>query len=302
MAAKKITIVFVPDGSRKIRQLKIPKILLIFFLLISLCVAAFLTWAVRDYQAIRTKIPRLALLENENKEQEVQLLALTQKIRRIGRKLVELKRFDHKIRVMVNLDTNDDNTEFLGIGGSDPELLDPKGAVEKAHQTLVRKMHQSLSTLDTEISIQTNEKAELLKFLESQKSMLSRTPSIWPARGWVTSRFGTRISPFTNQKEFHRGLDISTRMGSPIVAPADGVVSSVGGDHAIGNMVYIDHGYGLKTKYGHLSKILVKKGQFVKRGQRIALVGNSGRTTGPHLHYEVHLNGLPVNPFRYILN
>ncbi len=163
-------------------------------------------------------------------------------------------------------------------------------------------MHQSLDNLDAEISIQTNEKEELYKFLENQKTMLASTPSIWPTRGWISSRFGYRVSPFTNQKEFHKGIDISTRMNTPIIAPADGVVSSIGEDHAMGKKITLNHSYGVKTRYGHLSKVLVKKGQYVKRGEKIALVGKSGRTTGPHLHYEVYLNGLPVNPLRYILN
>lgn len=291
-----------PDGSRKVRQLKIPKILLVFFFLLSLSAALILTWVIRDYRAIKTEIPRLAHLEGENQQQKMQLAALTQKIGRISGKLIELKEFDHKLKVMVNLETSDDNRQFLGVGGSDPSLLNPDYTVEKAHQKLVRLMHHSLDNLDTEISIQISEKTELHKFLENQKSMLASTPSVWPTRGWTSSRFGYRVSPFTNEKEFHRGIDISTRMNTPINAPADGVVSLTGRDYAIGKLLYIDHGHGVKTKYGHLSKILVKKGQYVKRGQKIALVGDSGRTTGPHLHYEVHLNGLPVNPLRYILN
>ena len=163
-------------------------------------------------------------------------------------------------------------------------------------------MHQSLDNLNTEISIQTQEKADLYKFLESRKSMFACTPSIWPAKGWVSSKFGYRKSVFTGEKEFHHGLDISSRTGSPIVAPADGVVFSVGKTYGFGILLTINHGYGFKTRYGHLSKVLVKKGEAVKRGQTIALMGNTGRTTGPHLHYEVHLKGVPVNPERYILN
>ena len=163
-------------------------------------------------------------------------------------------------------------------------------------------MHRSLDNLDTGISVQINEKAELYKFLESQKSMLASTPSIWPTKGWVSSRFGYRISPFTNQQEFHKAIDIVTRMKAPIIAPADGVVSLIGKNAGYGKVLAINHGYGLKTRYAHLSKILVKKGANIKRGQKIGLVGNTGRTTGPHLHYEVHQNAVPVNPLRFILN
>ena len=302
MSGKKVTIVFLPGASKKVKQLKIPRFLLFFFFLLFLSTALVFAWGIRDYLNIKAKVPRLAQLETENDQQKLQLLALTQKIDQISGKLVELKKFDQKLKVMVNLETSEDNSQFLGIGGSDPSLLNPDYTFEKAHQKLVRLMHQSLDNLDAEISIQTTEKEELYKFLENQKTMLASTPSVWPTRGWISSRFGYRVSPFTNQKEFHKGIDISTRMNTPIIAPADGLVSSTGKDHAMGKMLVINHSYGVKTRYGHMSKILVKKGQYVKRGQKIALVGKSGRTTGPHLHYEVYLNGLPVNPLRYILN
>ena len=133
-------------------------------------------------------------------------------------------------------------------------------------------------------------------------SVLARTPSIWPTKGWVSSRFGYRVSPFTKEKEFHSGLDIVTRNKAPIVSPADGIVASVSREYGYGNILTINHGNGLKSRYAHLTKSLVKKGQYVKRGEKIALVGSSGRSTGPHLHYEVYLKGVPVNPSRYILN
>ena len=257
---------------------------------------------IRDYHTVKREIPLLSQLQKENNKQKAQLIALSHKIDQISTKMIELKKFDQKLRLLVNLEPGEDNVQFLGVGGSDPALLNPDYTIEKAHRKLIRLMHQSLDNLSTEISVQTNEKAELYKFLENQKSMLACTPSTWPTRGWVSSGFGYRISPFTNEKEFHRGLDISARMKTPIVAPADGIVSSVGRNYGYGKILSINHGYGLKTKYAHLNKILVKKGQYVKRGQKIALVGISGRSTGPHLHYEVHLKGVPVNPLRYILN
>jgi murein DD-endopeptidase MepM/ murein hydrolase activator NlpD len=118
----------------------------------------------------------------------------------------------------------------------------------------------------------------------------------------MSSGFGYRISPFTGQKEFHKGIDLATRMGAPIVAPADGMISSITWDHGYGRILTINHGYGVNTVYAHLKNALVKKGQYVKRGETIALVGNSGTSTGPHLHYEVHLNKVTVDPLRYILN
>ncbi|MBU4415374.1 MAG: M23 family metallopeptidase, partial [Proteobacteria bacterium] len=142
----------------------------------------------------------------------------------------------------------------------------------------------------------------LFNNLEDQRNLLASTPAIRPTNGWISSKFGYRISPFTGFREFHKGLDIATRKGAPIVATADGVVTFVGVKGLIGKVIVIDHGHGMVTRYAHVHKALKKRGDVVKRGDTIALVGNTGRSTGSHLHYEVHLNGIPVNPAKYILN
>ncbi|MBN2123993.1 MAG: M23 family metallopeptidase [Deltaproteobacteria bacterium] len=302
MAGKKMMIVLLPEGSKRVRQFSVPKILIGFLFILCLSVALVLGWVVKDYIAVKTQIPRLAILEKENADQKVQLFTLADKIDQISRRVVDLKKFDSKLKTMVNLEVSQDNTQLLGIGGSDSDLVASDSGVQSAHRKLVRAMHRSLDNLDKEISVRNQEKSELCGYLESQKSRLLCTPSIWPSRGWISSGFGYRISPFTNQKEFHKGVDICSRMKTPIIAPADGIVASTGMDYGYGKTVTVSHGYGLVTRYAHVHKALVKKGDHVKRGQQIALVGNTGRTTGPHLHYEVHLNGVPVNPLQYILN
>lgn len=244
----------------------------------------------------------MAYLEKENEHQKRQFIHLAQRIDVIARQMGELKSFDNKLRVMVNLDTEDDDGQQQGLGGSDPSLLIPDYSMAQTHKGLIQLMNRSLDNLSNEISVGKQDKAELHKFLENQQMLLASTPSIWPTRGWLSSRFGYRTSPFTGEREFHRGIDISTRMNTPIVAPANGLVTFSGTDHGYGRMLAIKHGRGLVTRYAHLQKALVKKGEYVKRGDTIALVGNTGRSTGPHLHYEVHLNGLAVNPLRYILN
>jgi murein DD-endopeptidase MepM/ murein hydrolase activator NlpD len=118
----------------------------------------------------------------------------------------------------------------------------------------------------------------------------------------VTSGFGFRTNPFTGLTQMHEGLDISNRVGTLIVAPAEGIVSDVGKDLVHGNILVVSHGFGMTSRFSHLSRVLVKTGQKVKRGDKIAEVGMTGKTTGPHLHYEVRLNGIPVNPMRYVLN
>jgi len=132
--------------------------------------------------------------------------------------------------------------------------------------------------------------------------LLTRTavPSIWPVRGQITAGFGQRMDPFSGEDAFHPGVDISVPFGTQVEAAADGIVLEAGPETGYGNKILIDHGYGFSTKYGHLSRIFVVVGQVLKRGQVIGAVGMTGKTTGPHLHYEVHVHDAPVNPTKYL--
>ncbi len=129
---------------------------------------------------------------------------------------------------------------------------------------------------------------------------IAQVPSLWPVEGRITGPFGARIDPFNGEGAFHRGVDISTNYGHPIIAPADGEVSFADFMNGYGRMVVLDHGQGFATRYGHLSAFTVVEGQRVKRGDVIGYVGMSGRSTGPHLHYEVWLHNTPVNPYKYL--
>ena len=142
---------------------------------------------------------------------------------------------------------------------------------------------------------------QIILNLTENRDALASMPSIWPVVGFISSSFGGRSSPFGGGGQFHKGLDISNRMGTPVLAPAQGAVILAARDGAYGNSVEINHGGGIVTKYGHMQRWAVQPGQWVKRGEIIGYIGMSGRTTGPHLHYEVRLNGVPVNPMRYIL-
>lgn len=142
---------------------------------------------------------------------------------------------------------------------------------------------------------------EIDTFLLDRKSFLRSTPTLMPVSGWVTSYYGPRISPISEKLRMHEGIDIGARSGSWIVAPADGVVTFAGSKPGFGNFISIDHGYGIETAYAHAKKIVVKSGQKVSRGVNLASVGNTGYSTGPHLHYEVRVNGTPVDPLYYIL-
>lgn len=150
---------------------------------------------------------------------------------------------------------------------------------------------------DVEVDIQ-----DLASTLLDQKDYLASMPTLKPSNGWYTSGFGMRSSPFTGLSAMHEGLDIANHFGQAIRSPADGVVSFAGVRPGYGKLITIDHGYGIQTQFGHISKFYVTEGQRVKRGQQISAIGNTGRSTGPHVHYEVRVNGIPVDPYFYILN
>jgi murein DD-endopeptidase MepM/ murein hydrolase activator NlpD len=202
---------------------------------------------------------------------------------------------------MINLD-QDRRISDSPIGG--PESTDFADSYLPMHrqELLARKMHNFLHQLNTEARLEEVRQQELMHVIRSNQDLWAATPSIWPVQGWVSSPFGARTSPFTGKREFHKGLDISAPNGTPIYAPAKGNVIFTGRDGGYGLSMMIDHGSGIKTRYAHLHSIAIKRGQKVTRGELIAYVGSTGRSTGPHLHYEVRLNGVPVNPMRYVLN
>src|SRR6185436_6451693 len=138
--------------------------------------------------------------------------------------------------------------------------------------------------------------------VDKRNQLAAATPSIWPTHGWLSSNAGNRMDPFTGEKDFHPGLDISADKGDPVYATADGKVVNASPAGNYGNLVVLDHGYGLETRYGHLSAFKVKQDQIVKRGDLVGLVGSTGRATGAHLHYEVRANGRILNPLQLLLN
>ena len=142
--------------------------------------------------------------------------------------------------------------------------------------------------------------ASLRTTVERQQALARSVPSIWPIAGWLSSTYGRRPDPFDGGTDFHQGLDFAADRGTPVRATADGTVGSAGYSGNYGNQVLVDHGFGIGTRFGHLSKLSVRAGQTVRRGEIIGYVGATGRATGSHLHYEILLNGQPINPLRLL--
>ena len=241
---------------------------------------------------------QVAKIESEKKEQTTHVASLNKKVEEFQQQIQRLKEFDVKLRIIANLENAQETSSFLAVGGVTPPSREPLQGVEAD----TKRMKAELDRLCSEAEFREKSFQELYSFLEGKKRQLSSTPAIWPVRGWLTSSFGYRIDPFTGLRQFHEGLDIANKLGTPIVAPADGIVSRASNTFGFGLTVEINHGYGITTRYAHLSKTYVGVGQRIRRGERIAAIGSSGRATGPHVHYEVRLNDVPMSPMNYILN
>ena len=255
-----------------------------------------------DYIQVKKKAFELGRLREETQTQKFQIHFFSARIEDLERQLSKLKDFDKRIRVIANLERGQETSPFMGMGGPSPSDIREKLRIEKDEKGLIQQMRSDVERLQSEAVTREESFSELEKLLLTKKDMLTHTPSIWPLMGWVTSGFGFRTNPFTGLTQMHEGIDISNRIGSLVVAPSDGIVSDIGDDWVYGKILVISHGFETNTRYGHLNKVLVKVGQQVKRGDKIAEVGMTGKTTGPHLHYEVRVNGIPANPMRYALN
>ncbi len=263
-----------------------------------LCTIFFLC----DYIQVRKKTFELNQLRQQTQEQKSKIHFFASKIEDLEKQLSKLKDFDKRIRIIANLEKGQETALSMGMGGPSPSDIREKLIAEKNEMGLAQQMKTDIERLESQAVSQEESLSELEKLLQNKREMLVHTPSIWPVHGWVTSGFGFRTNPFTGLTQMHEGLDIANRVGTPVVASADGIVSDTGRDPSHGNVVVISHGFGINSRYLHLSKIFVRAGQRVKRGDKIAEVGTTGMTTGPHLHYEVRVNGIPVNPLRYIVN
>jgi murein DD-endopeptidase MepM/ murein hydrolase activator NlpD len=295
------TLMIIPSRKSGVKKISVSKVIIRNILIASIVAILVTLYVVYDYASIKRDRAELARLREQTKEQSQQFRDLAMKIDGFADRMEELRQFDKKIRILSADQTSRDRKLPLGIGGSDKETR-VKELLDQDQQKMITGIREEIAKLNEDANDREKSFKELLIFLHEQKSIQAATPSIWPVKGWVTSEFGVRESPFRSGVEFHKGLDISTRFGKEVVAPADGLVIMSSYDSQDGNFVKIDHGRGLATGFAHLSRMAVKQGMRVKRGDIIGYVGDTGRSTGSHLHYSVFVNNVPVNPRKYLKN
>lgn len=306
---KKLSFVILSNTGAPAKQICASKASIRVFGVILLACLFVFGYGIYDYYNLKLATAELQLREatlssqlNEIKNQRKQIQEFANEISALKDKLIALNSFEKKIRIIANIEKATDSDNIFGVGGSMPEDLDAQIPLKEKHNSLMREMHDQIQQLDLASTNQKGNFEFLIKNLQDQQNLLAATPAIRPTRGWTTSKFGYRKSPFTGRREFHKGYDIATKEGAPILATANGIVTFTGRKGLLGNTIIIDHGHGMVTRYSHCKKFVKKRGDKVKRWEKIAQVGNTGRSTGPHVHYEVHLNGIPVNPEKYMLN
>ena len=295
---KKLTIMLIPGSDGTPRQISIP------CYLIYGCVGAVLILLFSNFIfSAEFFSDRVASKELESLRAENQ--ALQEKFEQMRWNLAEVtSRYDElidkeiKIRSLFDIPPIDKDQRQLGIGGPSYPITPQRSETEELAFETESEIDHLLLVSKFELSAYQEVETSMI----SIKDRLEHTPSIWPTRGWLSRGYGMKNDPFTGIKQMHRGIDIASHMGTPIIATTDGRVFSARKNGGMGKTVVIDHGYGFKTRYAHLSEYNVKAGQKVKRGDIIGLMGSTGYSTGSHLHYEIARNGRSLDPYNYILN
>jgi murein DD-endopeptidase MepM/ murein hydrolase activator NlpD len=306
-AHQEFHIVIFPNATSRPRRFSIKRrtvrVLLFTTVIAVVLEALFLV----QYVTRSGEIWELETLRSEAVQHRQQATSLSSAMEDLRKQLSNMREVNVRLRVMLGLDPPKVPPSPLGLGGKEEtRVVHPSaggmGGEGGSLSDVVAQLQQKLAWLKEEAVIQERYLHELTGIIGERRAQWASTPSIWPVRGWVSSGFGRRVSPFTGEDMMHGGLDISAPMSTPVKAPAAGTVIAVGPEKSLGNVIVVSHGYGFKTLYAHLSKLRVKTGQTVKRGDVIGEVGNTGLSTGPHLHYEIELNGAAVDPIRYIIN
>lgn len=286
-----------------------------------------------DYFGLLLQAMENKRLRAENSQLTKQFQVVEGKVSALEDSLERVKTFTTKLKLITNVESDDRISKLtmgpkpaLGQQVEEYEPMDQRAGAEhivdedqvfntkkplndQAGEVAVEKADKDYVSLVIRIEkavkeTQLKEQSviELWESLSERQSLLNSTPNIKPTRGWLTSRFGYRVSPFSGKTTLHAGLDIAAAPGSPVYSPADGVVVYASYDESYGKLVTIDYGFGVTTRFGHMSQIYVQAGQRVKKWDVVGAVGNTGRSTGPHLHYEIRINGTPVDPANYILD
>lgn len=256
------------------------------------------TYLVQHFLDTKDIKSELIVAEREIEEKESRLVGILAEIEVLRDDINRIRQFDNQLKMLVGQKTE---TKENAMGGVESEEFKVDMLPLHRQELAARKIRSYLRELKKDSQLEEVIQQDLIVLMNESTQKLASIPSIIPTHGFISSRFGARTSPFTGIRQVHKGLDIAAPIGTKIIAPADGRVLFAKLDGAYGLSVEVDHGNGIITRYAHMSKFHVKAGDMIKRGDLIGNVGNTGRSTGAHLHYEVIINGVHTNPMAYII-
>ena len=296
------TFVVIPQKTSRVLRVNVPHLAFVAGSVLVLFFLVFGGYGVYRSIMLQSELEELHALKDKYLRQQIEVKKISNNVSQFKNQMDRLRELDYKLRLITDLEVERPSPSLYGIGGS----LDVRGNgankdIDLSRMDLITMLDKDLVRLKEMANYQEESFNNLKAFLVDQKDLLERSPYRWPVRGFVSSNYGPRLDPFTGLQRRHVGVDIVAPKGTPVKAPADGIVTYTTLDPTLGNMVVIDHGYGVITRYGHNDSSVVREGQRVKRGDTIAFVGSSGKSTGNHLHYEIRINDVAVNPLNYIL-
>ncbi len=295
------SILIIHDRADRLSKYKISNIALAVVGVCALIIFMASSYMLYSYFNIRLEMLELSYYTEENRMQQDQIEIFEKQFKNVTAEVERMTETNNMICAILNIGPAAGDSEMFGIGGTpngDKELTGHNNGDE----VIAGKIMADIAQLEEKSKHQERSLQQLLVFFEDQDNLLNSTPSIWPTKGFLCSTFGFRRDPINRSIKMHEGYDIANKLGTPIHATADGIVIFASIESGYGNFIRIDHGYGITSNYGHLSAILVHVGDRVTRGQKIGLMGSTGRSIGSHCHYEVRINGIQVDPSNYILN
>ncbi|HXV14205.1 MAG TPA: M23 family metallopeptidase [Candidatus Krumholzibacteria bacterium] len=299
---KILTFLYLPDGSHEPRAFQVRRNVvwaLAGTVLVSLGASG---WAVLGHSSRMKDAYLVETLANQNRELRSEIDLLTGELETLKRQVAQNFDFQNKARIIANLEDLDRDVAEVGVGGPQMSFAQSLSSIDARTRDRLFTARGDIDKLLRQARLQTRDYEEILSHLESANEQIRKTPSLRPVNvGFVSSRFGWRMDPISGRRAMHRGVDFSARMGTPVYATADGVVTYSGVERTYGNVVEISHGSGFVTRFAHLQRRLVQKGQRVTRGDVVGRVGSTGRSTFSHLHYEIEHNGERVDPLRFVL-
>ncbi len=309
------TLMWIPAHSQgRIRRMGISKF--VFSLGITGAVAALvaLFFLIHSYVQFTERISLLDELERVNRIQRVNIFSLAEKVKDFSKTMERLRELEDKLRTLAGVGESVSGTQVsLGKGGPGIYLSpgqEPLAGIQgefivggrySFSYALIGRTEENISYLEREAKRREEGLGEMEKILLQKRDLFASTPNIFPVKGRISSGFDNRINPFTKKREFHQAIDIGAPWGSEVKAAAQGKVIFAGWLDPYGLAIELEHGYGYSTVYGHLSRILVKKDNWVSKGEVVGMVGSTGRSTGPHLHFEAWFKGKPTNPLNLMV-